>query len=102
MDRYAAPVYLHEEAIYIHGGQQHQVEKLDWEEKKAYVRQVSVDYYTDAELAVHLQVTDVFAEESARAPTPGPSPVRGGRAAECSCSLPPRTGEGPGVGACFP
>jgi DEAD/DEAH box helicase domain-containing protein len=64
MDRYAAPVYLHEEAIYIHGGQQHQVEKLDWEEKKAYVRQVSVDYYTDAELAVHLQVTDVFAEES--------------------------------------
>jgi DEAD/DEAH box helicase domain-containing protein len=63
MDRYAAPVYLHEEAIYIHGGQQHQVEKLDWEEKKAYVRQVSVDYYTDAELAVHLQITDVFAEE---------------------------------------
>jgi DEAD/DEAH box helicase domain-containing protein len=63
MDRYAAPIYLHEEAIYIHGGQQHQVERLDWEEKKAYVRQVSVDYYTDAELAVHLQVTDVFADE---------------------------------------
>src|SRR5215208_4816263 len=62
MDRYAAPVYLHEEAIYIHGGQQHQVEKLDWEEKKAYVRKVSVDYYTDAELAVHIQVTDVFAQ----------------------------------------
>src|SRR3712207_7075965 len=49
MDRYAAPVYLHEEAIYIHGGQQHQVEKLDWEEKKAYVRKVSVDYYTRSE-----------------------------------------------------
>ena len=62
MDRYSAPVYLHEEAIYIHGGQQHQVEKLDWEEKKAYVRRVDVDYYTDAELAVHLQVTDVFAQ----------------------------------------
>jgi DEAD/DEAH box helicase domain-containing protein len=60
MDRNAAPVYLHEEAIYIHGGQQHQVEKLDWEEKKAYVRRVDVDYYTDAELAVTLQVTDVF------------------------------------------
>jgi DEAD/DEAH box helicase domain-containing protein len=66
MDRYAAPIYLHEEAIYIHGGQQHQVEKLDWEEKKAYVRQVSVDYYTDAELAVHLLVTDVFAEETGK------------------------------------
>ncbi len=60
MDRYAAPVYLHEEAIYIHGGQQHQVERLDWEQKKAYVRRVDVNYYTDAELAVHLQVTDVF------------------------------------------
>ncbi|MCC7372846.1 MAG: DEAD/DEAH box helicase [Chloroflexi bacterium] len=67
MDRYAAPIYLHEEAIYIHGGQQHQVERLDWEEKKAYVRQVSVDYYTDAELAVHLQVTDVFAQERGEA-----------------------------------
>ena len=64
MDRYAAPVYLHEEAIYIHGGQQHQVEKLDWEQKKAYVRRVDVDYYTDAELAVTLQVTDVFAESA--------------------------------------
>src|SRR3712207_8447251 len=63
MDRYAAPVYLHEEAIYLHGGQQHQVEKLDWEEKKAYVRRVDVDYYTDAELAVHLQVTDVFGQD---------------------------------------
>ncbi len=37
MDRYAAPAYLHEDAIYIHGGQQHQVEKLDWDGKKAYV-----------------------------------------------------------------
>ncbi len=69
MDRYAAPVYLHEDAIYIHGGQQHQVEKLDWDGKKAYVRRVDVDYYTDAELAVHLQVTDVFAEtEAAESP----------------------------------
>ena len=74
MDRYAAPIYLHEEAIYIHGGQQHQVEKLDWEEKKAYVRQVYVDYYTDAELAVAPQVTDVFAEDVGEPP---PSRARG-------------------------
>ncbi len=33
-----------------------QVEKLDYEEKKAYVRQVNVDYYTDANLAVELKV----------------------------------------------
>lgn len=59
MDRYAVPTMLHEEAIYIHLGQQYQVEKLDWEEKKAYVRPVDVDYYTDANLAVRLEVLDI-------------------------------------------
>lgn len=70
MDRASAPMLIHEEAIYIHLGQQYQVEKLDWEEKKAYVRAVNVDYYTDAEMAVDLKVLDVFAvadDESPRA-----------------------------------
>lgn len=56
VDRFSAPTLLHEEAIYIHEGVQYQVEKLDFEEKKAFVRQVSVDYYTDANLAVQLKV----------------------------------------------
>ncbi|WOV89188.1 DEAD/DEAH box helicase [Sporosarcina oncorhynchi] len=56
MDRYSAMTLLHEEAIYIHQGKQYQVELLDWEEKKAYVREVDVDYYTDANLAVELKV----------------------------------------------
>src|SRR6185369_14030073 len=94
MDRYAAPIYLHEEAIYIHGGQQHQVEKLDWEEKKAYVRQVDVDYYTDAELAVHLQVTDVFAEESGAASSPSPSSASGRGEQSDVHPLPPQRGRG--------
>jgi DEAD/DEAH box helicase domain-containing protein len=68
LDRQSAPVLLHEEAIYIHQGQQYQVEKLDWEEKKAYVRAVDVDYYTDASLAVTLRVLEVFGE--ARGETP--------------------------------
>ena len=59
-DRFSAPQLLHEEAIYIHEGVQYQVEKLDFEEKKAYVRKVDVDYYTDASLAVTLKVLDVF------------------------------------------
>ena len=46
---------VHEEAIYIHGGDQYQVEKLDFAEKKAYVRRVDVNYYTDADLAVDLK-----------------------------------------------
>jgi DEAD/DEAH box helicase domain-containing protein len=53
---------LHEEAIYIHEGQQYQVEKLDFENKKAYIRKVDVDYYTDANLAVNMDVIDVFRE----------------------------------------
>jgi DEAD/DEAH box helicase domain-containing protein len=59
-DRFSAPQLLHEEAIYIHEGIQYQVEKLDFEEKKAYVRKVDVDYYTDANLAVTMKVLDVF------------------------------------------
>ena len=35
------------------------MEKLDWEEKKAFVREVDVDYYTDANLAVQLKVLEV-------------------------------------------
>ncbi|MFF5995492.1 DEAD/DEAH box helicase [Lysinibacillus sp. KU-BSD001] len=56
MDTYSAMTLLHEEAIYMHQGVQFQVEKLDWEEKKAYVREVDVDYFTDANLAVELKV----------------------------------------------
>lgn len=59
MDRFSAMTLLHEEAIYLHQGTQFQVEKLDWEEKKAFVREVAVDYYTDANLAVQLKVLEV-------------------------------------------
>ena len=62
-DRFGAPMLIHEEAIYIHEGQQYQVEKLDFDEKKAYIRAVDVDYYTDANLAVDLKVIDVFKED---------------------------------------
>lgn len=62
VDRFSAPTLIHEEAIYIHEGVQFQVEKLDYEEKKAYVRQVDVDYFTDANLAVQLKVLHVHRE----------------------------------------
>jgi DEAD/DEAH box helicase domain-containing protein len=45
---------------------QYQVEKLDFDDKKAYVRRVNVDYYTDANLAVDLKVIDVFREDTAK------------------------------------
>ncbi|OCA90885.1 ATP-dependent helicase [Bacillus sp. FJAT-27225] len=59
MDTFSAMTLLHDEAIYLHQGIQYQVEKLDWDEKKAFVREVDVDYYTDANLAVQLKVLEV-------------------------------------------
>ncbi len=58
MDRFSAMTLLHDEAIYLHQGIQYQVEYLDWEEKKAFVRQVGVEYFTDANLAVNLKVLE--------------------------------------------
>lgn len=65
-DRPSAPLLIHKDAIYIHRGQQYEVARLDWEEKKAYVHPVAVDYYTDAQLAVELKVLEAFQEEGTR------------------------------------
>ena len=48
MDWRATHTMLHEQAIYQHEGEQYQVEKLDYENHKAFVRKVAPDYYTDA------------------------------------------------------
>ncbi len=60
VDLFAAPMLVHEQAIYIHEGAQFHVDRLDWDERKAYVTRVDVDYYTDADLGVTLKVLDVF------------------------------------------
>lgn len=44
----AALTTLHKKAIYLHEARQFQVEKLDYEGRKAYVRHVDSDYFTDA------------------------------------------------------
>jgi DEAD/DEAH box helicase domain-containing protein len=63
MDQFSTPVFLHEEAIYLQDGAQYHVDKLDWDQKKAYVRPVDVDYYTDALFAVSVDVLDTFSHE---------------------------------------
>ena len=60
MDQFTAPVLLHEEAVYLHEGAQFHVDRLEWDEKKAYVHPVEVDYYTDALASVAVQVLDTF------------------------------------------
>jgi DEAD/DEAH box helicase domain-containing protein len=44
----AALTTLHEKAIYLHEARQYQVERFDYEGRKAYVRHVDSDYFTDA------------------------------------------------------
>ncbi len=44
----AALTTLHEKAIYLHEAKQFHVERFDYKERKAYVKRVESDYYTDA------------------------------------------------------
>ena len=63
MDRYTVPMLLHENAIYMHEARQYQVEKLDFDACKAFIRQVDVGYYTDANLNVNLSLLDIERQE---------------------------------------
>ncbi len=67
MDRFTVPMLLHQYAIYMHEGRQFQVEKLDFDDKKAYVREVNVGYYTDADLTTSLKVLDEFDSDASGA-----------------------------------
>src|SRR5215218_6598024 len=72
-DLFSAQVLVHTQAIYLHDSVQYHVDKLDWGERKAYVRRVDVDYYTYANRAVTLKPLDVFGSDDA----PGGSRVHG-------------------------
>ena len=48
VDFSSALTTVHPKAIYLHQGQQYQVERLDFEKRKAYVKRVDLEYYTDA------------------------------------------------------
>ena len=61
----SGPSTLHEKAIYIVEGQLFQVEKLDYDGRKAYVRSVDCDYYTDAITYTKVTILDQFAAQSA-------------------------------------
>jgi DEAD/DEAH box helicase domain-containing protein len=73
----SAPSVLHEKAIYILEGQLFQVERLDFDGRKAYLRAVDCDYYTDAITYTKVTILDTFASEGAAVPSPespAPSP----------------------------
>ena len=63
IDLFAARTYVHQHAIYLHESRQYHVDRLDWDERKAYVRPVDADHYTQAEIDaiweyVHEEVDD--------------------------------------------
>ncbi len=54
---------LHEKAIYLHEARQYHVDRFDYKERKAYVRRVNCDYYTDAIDYTQVHELRRFAEE---------------------------------------
>jgi DEAD/DEAH box helicase domain-containing protein len=68
----SGPSTLHEKAIYLIEGQLFQVEKLDFEGRKAYVRSVDCDYYTDAITYSKVTILETFETEEL-----SPSPASG-------------------------
>jgi len=62
VDLFSAQTLVHEDAIYLHESAQFHVDRLDWDERKAYVRRVDVDHYTQADRAVTLKPLEAFAE----------------------------------------
>jgi DEAD/DEAH box helicase domain-containing protein len=61
----SGPSTLHEKAIYLLEGALYQVERLDFEGRKAYVRQIDCNYYTDA--ITYTKVTPLETFETERA-----------------------------------
>jgi DEAD/DEAH box helicase domain-containing protein len=63
VDFSSALTTVHPRAIYLHQGQQFHVEALNFEERKAYVKRVDVDYYTDAIRYTQVRVLECAASE---------------------------------------
>ena len=60
VDYSSAPLMLYEGAIHMVQSVPYQVERLDWEGRKAYVTRTHVDYYTDAIDYTRLKVLERF------------------------------------------
>jgi DEAD/DEAH box helicase domain-containing protein len=68
VDFSSALTTVHPKAIYIHQGQQYHVERLDFDKRKAYVKRVNVDYYTDAIRYTQVRVLEIAEEQAISAP----------------------------------
>jgi len=66
VDLFSAPLLVHKDAIYLHESQQYQVDKLDWDGKKAYVSATDSDYYTDAIAKTDIKVLDILENQGGK------------------------------------
>jgi DEAD/DEAH box helicase domain-containing protein len=64
-----APLYVHPGAIYPIEGGTYEVLRLDWDARKAFVRRVQADYYTEAISKLRVRVVETEANSEA---TPDP------------------------------
>jgi len=60
VDFASAPMFIHPKAIYLHGAQQYYVDELDFDERRAYVSTVRVDYFTDAISYTKVRILESF------------------------------------------
>jgi DEAD/DEAH box helicase domain-containing protein len=67
VDFSSAPETLYPGAIYMVQAAPYQVESLDWEGRKAYVRPTRADYYTDAVVYTRLKILERFAKQQSAA-----------------------------------
>jgi len=73
VDYNSVPRTLYEDAVYLAEGEQYVVEELDWENRKAFVRETDSDYFTDAIDYTNVRILDEFEQKQS-----GPATVEHG------------------------
>jgi DEAD/DEAH box helicase domain-containing protein len=88
----SGPSTLHEKAIYLVEGQLFQVERLDYEGRKAFVRAVECDYYTDAITYTKVTILETFSDTATEDQALGTRHLAlahdGGQQASAQCQVP--------------
>jgi len=68
VDFSSALTAVHPKAIYLHQGRQYHVDRLDFAQRKAYVKRVNVDYFTDAIRYTQVRVLEIAEQERMAGP----------------------------------
>jgi len=86
VDFTSALTTVHEKAIYMQDGRHYHVERLDYHERKAYVRECQSDYFTDAISYTKIKVLETFGSAAiAPASTSREGRDEGASAATAAC-----------------